>query len=52
MNLQAFNLNDITREPSDKQLEALMEAVAAKARRHSQLAREQVLPRLRATLQG
>jgi hypothetical protein len=36
VNLQAFDLNDISRdEPSDEQLEALMEAVAAEARRHS-----------------
>jgi hypothetical protein len=50
MNLQTFDLNDITREPSDEQLDALMEAVAAEARRHSEVAREQLLIRLRAEI--
>jgi hypothetical protein len=31
--LLAFDLNDISREPSDEQLAALMEAVVAEARR-------------------
>ena len=50
MNLQTFDLNDITREPSDEQLDALMEAVAPEARRQSQVAREQSLIRPRAAL--
>ncbi|MEF8731185.1 MAG: hypothetical protein V5B40_04495 [Candidatus Accumulibacter meliphilus] len=50
MNLQTFDLNDITREPSDEQLDALMEAVATEARRQSQVAREQLLIRLRAEI--
>jgi len=43
VNLQTFDLNDISREPTDEQLEALMKAVTAEARRHSSLARAQRL---------
>ena len=45
-----FNLNDITHEPSDEQLDALMEAVAVEARKHAQSAREQLMIRLRADI--
>jgi hypothetical protein len=45
-----FNLNDIAHEPSDEQLDALMEAVAAEARKHSQAARAQLMVRLRADI--
>ena len=45
-----FNLNDIAREPSDEQLDALMEAVATEARKHAQAAREQLMIRLRAEM--
>ena len=45
-----FNLNDIVHEPSDEQLDALMEAVATEARRHAQAAREQLMVRLRAEI--
>ena len=50
MKPQPFDLNDITHEPSDEQLDALMEAVAAEARRHAQTAREQLMVRLRADI--
>ncbi|MDS4021934.1 MAG: hypothetical protein RKR03_15750 [Candidatus Competibacter sp.] len=50
MKLQPFDLNDIIHEPSDEQLDALMEAVAAEARRHAQTAREQLMVRLRADI--
>lgn len=50
MDSQAFDLNDITREPSDEQLDALMEAVAVEARRQSQAAHEQLMQRLRAEI--
>jgi len=50
MKPQAFDLNDITHEPSDEQLDALMEAVAAEARKHAQAAREQLMIRLRAEI--
>ncbi len=45
-----FNLNDISREPTDEQLETLMEAVAVEARRHAQIAREKLLLQLRAEI--
>ncbi|MEI2780015.1 MAG: hypothetical protein V9H25_01640 [Candidatus Competibacter sp.] len=50
MKLQSFDLNDITHEPSDEQLDALMEAVATEARKHAQKAREQLMIRLRAEI--
>ncbi len=45
---QPFDLNDIIHEPSDEQLDDLMEAVAAAARRPADAARAQLLLRLRA----
>ncbi|MBP9806169.1 MAG: hypothetical protein KBE22_14870 [Candidatus Accumulibacter sp.] len=48
--LQPFDLNDIIHEPSDEQLEDLMEAVATAARRHAQAARAQLMVRLRAEI--
>ncbi|MFO1420415.1 MAG: hypothetical protein U1F59_05685 [Candidatus Competibacteraceae bacterium] len=45
-----FNLNDIAHEPSDEQLDALMEAVATEARKHAETAREQLMIRLRAEM--
>ncbi len=50
MKLQSFDLNDILHEPSDEQLDALMEAVATEARKHAQKAREQLMIRLRAEI--
>ena len=50
MKPQPFDLNDITREPSDEQLDALMEAVAVEARKYAQAAREQIMVRLRAEI--
>lgn len=50
MKLPPFDLNDTTREPSDEQLDALMEAVAAEARKHAQAARERLMLRLRAEI--
>jgi hypothetical protein len=38
----AFDLNDIHHEPSDEQLAALMEEVAAEARRRAAEAREKL----------
>ncbi|MGB4947709.1 MAG: hypothetical protein WBQ05_11015 [Candidatus Competibacter denitrificans] len=52
MKLQSFDLNDIIHEPSDEQLDALMEAVATEARKHAQLAREQLMVRLRAEIRA
>jgi hypothetical protein len=50
MKLQPFNLNDIIHEPSDEQLDDLMEAVVREARKHAQAAREQLMVRLRADI--
>lgn len=50
MKPQSFDLNDITHEPSDEQLNALMEAVAVEARKHARAAREQLMVRLRAEI--
>ena len=41
-----FDLNDTQHEPSDEQLESLMEAVAEEARRRSQAARDHLMARL------
>ena len=45
-----FDLNDIQHEPSDQQLDALMESVATEVRRRAEVAREQLLLRLRADI--
>ena len=45
-----FNLNDIAHEPSDEQLDALMEAVVTEARKHAETARAHLLSRLRAEM--
>lgn len=42
-----FDLNDIENEPSDEQLEALMEAVAIEARSRAEAARAKLMTRLR-----
>ena len=42
-----FDLNDIQHEPSDAQLQALMNSVAAEANRRSALAQEVLMQRLR-----
>ena len=41
---------DLAHERSDEQLHALMEAVATEARKHAQIAREQLMLRLRAEI--
>jgi hypothetical protein len=43
-----FDLNDIENEPTDQQLEALMESVAAEVRRRADIARQDLMSRLRA----
>ena len=42
-----FDLNDIQHEPSDAQLQALMNSVATEASRRAALAREALMQRLR-----
>jgi hypothetical protein len=50
MQLQPFDLNDIIHEPSDEQLDDLMEAVAAEARRHCRRRGRNCMVRLRAEI--
>jgi hypothetical protein len=45
-----FDLNDIENEPTDRQLEALMESVAAEVRRRADAARHELMVRLRAEI--
>lgn len=47
MTVIRFDLNDINNEPSDEALASLMEAVAEEARRRQEIAREQLMQRLR-----
>lgn len=42
-----FDLNDIQHEPSDEQLQALMNSVAIEANRRAELAKEALMQRLR-----
>jgi hypothetical protein len=42
-----FDLNDIENEPTDRQLKALMECVAAEVRRRADVARQELMSRLR-----
>jgi len=42
-----FDLNDIQHEPSDAQLQALMNSVATEASRRAALAKEELMQRLR-----
>ena len=46
MQTAQFDLNDIEHEPSDEQLEALMNAVAIEANRRAELARVALMQRL------
>jgi hypothetical protein len=47
MQNEHFDLNDIQHEPTDAQLESLMNSVATEARRRAELAREALMQRLR-----
>lgn len=47
MQSEHFDLNDIQHEPTDEQLKALMNAVAAEANRRAELARVVLMERLR-----
>ena len=42
-----FDLNDIQHEPTDQQLEALMMSVSVEARRRAEVARKELMARLR-----
>ena len=47
MNYQPFDLNDIENEPSDEQLQILMNSVVVEARKKAGVAREQLMDTLR-----
>jgi hypothetical protein len=47
MNNQSFDLNDIENEPSDEQLDALMNAVAVEVREKACVAHEQLMDTVR-----
>jgi hypothetical protein len=45
-----FDLNDIRHEPTDAQLESLMDSVVTEAKRRAKLASEALMQRLRADI--
>ena len=47
MQSERFDLNDIQHEPTDAQLENLMNSVATEANRRAELARQELMRRLR-----
>lgn len=47
MQSERFDLNDIQHEPTDTQLEILMISVSTEANRRAELARQQLMQRLR-----
>ena len=47
MQSERFDLNDIQHEPTDAQLEILMNSVATEASRRAEQARQQLMQRLR-----
>ena len=47
MPIQRFDLNDVEHEPTDEQLDALMQSVAAEANRRAEQARQALMRRLR-----
>ena len=50
MEATSFDLNDIEHEPTDEQLETLMQAVALEAKRRAQESRQELMRRLRADI--
>ena len=50
MQNEHFDLNDIQHEPTDSQLESLMNSVATEARRRAELVMEALMQRLRADI--
>ena len=50
MQTESFDLNDIAHEPSDEQLENLMNSVASEARRRAEAARLELMRRLRSDI--
>jgi hypothetical protein len=49
-NSERFDLNDIQHEPTDAQLEALMNSAAAEVKRRAEVAKEVLMKRLRADI--
>jgi hypothetical protein len=47
MQSERFDLNDIQHEPTDEQLEILMNSVATEANRRAEQARQELMQRLR-----
>ena len=47
MQSERFDLNDIQHEPTDAQLASLMNSVATEANRRAELARQELMRRLR-----
>jgi hypothetical protein len=47
---EPFDLNDIENEPSDEQLQSLMDAVAAEARQRAQVAVQAMVERVRSEI--
>lgn len=47
MQTEAFDLNDIQHEPTDEQLESLMQTVASEVRCRAENARRELMQRLR-----
>lgn len=47
MPTERFDLNDIQHEPTDEQLESLMQSVAVEANRRAEQARRELMRRLR-----
>ena len=47
MPTERFDLNDIQHEPTDEQLESLMQSVAVEANRRADQARQELMRRLR-----
>ncbi len=45
-----FDLNDIENEPSDEQLQSLMDAVATEARQRAQVAMQAMVERVRSEI--
>ena len=50
MQTEGFDLNDIQHEPTDEQLDSLMNLVAIEANRRAEHARKELMRRLRADI--
>lgn len=52
MQTESFDLNDIQHEPTDAQLDSLMQAVAEEARRRAAAAQADLMQRLSAAIEA